>query len=121
MDSKLSRRELIKGTAVGASSVVLGKIPGVEGLAGLVAPPSEPSAEHAMPAAASDTPILPLTSTSDVFIPPHGGGFLKFSFDFPEPSVEFAGFRFSFRLFTFENTYAPDPNSMTVTKEADGI
>ena len=31
--------------------------------------------------------LLPLTSTSDVFIPPRGRGYQKFSFDFPEPSV----------------------------------
>ncbi len=45
-------------------------------------------------------PILPLTSTSEVFIPPRGRAFMKFSFDFPEPSVEFGGLRFGFLVFT---------------------
>src|SRR5437773_801383 len=40
--------------------------------------------------------ILPLTSSSDVFVPPRGRAFQKFSFDFPEPSVEFNGLRFGF-------------------------
>ena len=31
--------------------------------------------------------VLPLTSTSEVHVPPRGRSFMKFSFDFPEPSV----------------------------------
>src|SRR5215475_817512 len=121
MDSKLSRRDLIKGTAVGASGIVLGKIPGVDSLSDRETLLAETSANPAAGAAGGETPILALSSTSDVFIPPHGGGFFKFSFDFPEPSVEFSGLRFSFRLFTFENTYAPDPSLMTVTRPDDGL
>ena len=116
MKSKLSRRDLIKSTAVGASGVVLGKVPGLESFHDEIADTAAATAS-----AEQELAILPLTSTSDVFIPPHGGGFFKFSFDFPEPSVRFAGLRISFRLFTFENTYAPDRDLMTVTQESDGI
>ena len=55
---------------------------------------------------ASTGAILPRTSTSDVFVPPRGRGFMKFSFDFPEPSVAFGGYEFGFRVFTHENTYS---------------
>jgi hypothetical protein len=116
MDSKLTRRELIKVAAAGASGMALGHVTGWNQLDEVAASSTEAAAQSG-----TNTAIIPLTSTSDVFIPPHGGGFLKFSFDFPEPSVEFAGLRFSFRLFTFENTYAPDPSLMTVTQEPDGI
>ncbi len=58
------------------------------------------------PAAPPPAPgILPLTSTSDVWLPPRGRALLKFSYGFPEPSVEFGGLLFSFRIYTFENTY----------------
>jgi hypothetical protein len=67
------------------------------------------------------TAILPLTSTSDVFIPPRGRAFQKFSFDFPEPSVEFAGLRFGFLVFTRENAYALDASAMTAEGSADAL
>src|SRR5437773_7627233 len=68
-----------------------------------------------------DTPILPLTSSSDVFVPPRGRAFQKFSFDFPEPSVEFNGLRFGFLLFSRENVYGLDARAMTATRTADGL
>src|SRR4051812_34096096 len=49
--------------------------------------------------------IVELTSTSEVFIPPRGRAFNKFSFDFPEPAVVFGDHRFGFLIFTEENTY----------------
>jgi hypothetical protein len=116
MDSKLTRRDLLKSAAVGASAVALSHVAGLDKLGDVVEASSGVADESGQTLA-----ILPLTSTSDVFVPPHGGGFLKFSFDFPEPSVEFGGLRFSFRLFTFENTYAPDPNLITVATENDGV
>jgi len=58
--------------------------------------------------------ILPLTSTSDVFVPPRGRAFHKFSFSFPEPSVEFGGLRFAFIVFTRENAYSLDPTAMAL-------
>jgi hypothetical protein len=117
MDNKLSRRDLITSAAAGVSGIALSQMAGLEKLGGVVAAASTNVATDS----AVGTLILPLTSTSDVFVPPHSGGFLKFSFDFPEPSVEFEGLVFSFRLFTFENTYAPDSSLMTVTSEANGI
>src|SRR5262245_29568190 len=52
--------------------------------------------------------IVELTSTSEIFNPPRGRGFMKFSFDFPEPSVVFGDYRFGFLVFTEENAYALD-------------
>ena len=66
-------------------------------------------------------PILPLSSTSEVFVPPRGRAFMKFSFDFPEPSVEFAGLRFGFLVFTRENAYALDPNASAVASTGDAL
>ena len=81
MIDPVSRREWLK--AVGAAG------------AGALLPP--------LPTLLSHAPILPLTSTSDVFVPPRGRAFQKFSFDFPEPSVEFAGLLFGFLVFSREN------------------
>src|ERR1700686_5270164 len=99
--TKISRRELLKGAA-GASCLALAGMPA--------------AAEAPLGAAPSPHPsrILPLTSTSEVFIPPRGASFMKFSYDFPEPAVEWAGLRFSFRLHTFENTYGLDLESIEV-------
>jgi len=52
--------------------------------------------------------VLPLTSTSEVFVPPRGRAFQKFSFDFPEPSIEFRDMRFGFLVFSREN---PTPST----------
>jgi hypothetical protein len=65
--------------------------------------------------------VLPLTSTSEVFVPPRGRAFQKFSFDFPEPSVEFNGLRFGFLLFSRENVYGLDASAMTASPTADGL
>ncbi|HEY6109365.1 MAG TPA: hypothetical protein VIV56_10765 [Gemmatimonadales bacterium] len=83
------------------------KLMGAAG-AGAVIPPL-PSSPFPLP-----PPILPLSSTSDVFVPPRGRAFQKFSFDFPEPSVEFAGLRFGFLVFTRENAYGLDASRMTI-------
>ena len=53
--------------------------------------------------------IVDLTSTSEIFIPPRGRSYMKFSFDFPEPSVAFGDYRFGFLVFTDENTYGARP------------
>jgi len=120
MDEKISRRKLLQGAAVaGAGRLVppaaalLGSAPGEAG--------AKPSPAQTPAQASVQDRILPLTSSSEVFIPPRGQSFLKFSFDFPEPSVEFEGLRFSFRLYTFENTYALDRESTTVEHKGDGI
>jgi hypothetical protein len=66
-------------------------------------------------------PILPLVSTSEVFIPGRGRGFQKFSFDFPEPSVEFAGLRFGFLVFSRENVYGLDGTRMEAEATGDSL
>src|SRR5262249_44536187 len=65
--------------------------------------------------------ILPRTSTTGVFIPPRGRGFMKFSFDCPEPSVAFEGFEFSFRVFTQENTYSLSADHLAVRASDNGL
>ncbi|MFI5207290.1 MAG: hypothetical protein ACHQX4_04645 [Gemmatimonadales bacterium] len=67
------------------------------------------------------SPILPLTSTSEVFVPPRGRSFQSFSFDFPEPSVAFGGLRFAFRVFTGENAYSLDPALMSAEGDDDAL
>jgi len=67
------------------------------------------------------TAILPLTSTSDVFVPPRGRAYDKFSFDFPEPSVPFEGYRFGVLVFTYENAYGLDRDAMHVETTSDGL
>ena len=73
------------------------------------------------PPLTSSVPILPLSSTSEVFVPPRGRAFMKFSFDFPEPSVEFAGLRFGVLVFTRENTYALDPTAIAAAGMEDAL
>jgi len=112
MKSTISRRELLKGAAVGASTLALRDVQAALASAGPV---------HAANQGGSSGRILPLTTSTDVFIPPRGRSFFKFSFDFPEPSVEFGGHRFSFRLYTFENAYSLDPGKLTVQEGPDGL
>lgn len=105
MADDVSRREWLK--AVGAA--------GLGGAAALDGAPDLLADSRSVRALA----VLPLTSTSDVFIPGRGRGFQKFSFSFPEPSVEFGGFTFGFLVFTRENTYALDAGGMTVEATED--
>jgi hypothetical protein len=65
--------------------------------------------------------ILPLTSTSEVYVPPRGRAFTKFSFDFPEPSVSYEGFRLGFLIFTRENAYALNPRKISVSDVPGGL
>jgi hypothetical protein len=111
MSGKISRRDLLKGAAAASASLVPGGGKGARPLTLPLTPAFIPPGER----------VLPLTSTSEVIIPPHGGGFMKFSFDFPEPSVEFEGLKLSFRIYTFENTYGLDLSQMTVENTSDGI
>ncbi len=103
MSYRISRRELLKG--IGAAGAVL----------------SVPAGGAGAAQTATDGTLAPLTSTSGVFVPSRGRAFQKFSFDFPEPSVAFAGCQFAFRVFTHENTYAPDAGHVTVTPAAGGL
>ena len=65
--------------------------------------------------------IVELYSTSDVFIPARGRTWMKFSFDFPEPAVVFGGHRFSFLIFSDENTYALDRARMRASGNGDSL
>ncbi|HEV2173366.1 MAG TPA: hypothetical protein VGR71_07355, partial [Nitrospira sp.] len=121
MKKRISRRDLLKtGLAAGASSLVF---PGAKEIAAAPPPALPVAAEQASATqtAPPDGNIVPLTSSSDVYLPPRGRSFFKFSFDFPEPSVSFQGMLFSFRLYTFENTYGLDRDHLTVEKTAGGI
>ena len=116
MEKKLSRRELLRSAA--GASLALSGIPALRKVrtADTLSTASAPVASSP-----ASNPILPLTSTSEVIIPPRGVSFMKFSYDFPEPAVEFGGLRFSFRLHTFENTYGLDRRAITVQAVPSGL
>ena len=98
MSEPRSRRRLLKELGVlGAASAVLR---GTRERAAIA--PGAGVPQPSGPVAADGT-IRPRTSTTDVWIPPRGRSFQKFSFDFPEPAVAFDGYEFSFRVFTHEN------------------
>ncbi len=105
MGHRISRRTLLK--TVGAAGVGAAVGARLETIAD-AAPLQGPSP--------TDGEILPLTSTSDVFVPPRGRAFQKFSFDSPEPSVVFNNFKIGVLVFTYENTYAMDPARIRVTR-----
>ena len=104
MPDELSRREWMKIVGVASAGSVLAN-----------------TANASLPESARGAEILSLTSTSEVFIPPRGRAFNKFSFDFPEPAVAYDGLRFSFLIFTRENAYAMDAQKMTATETAGGM
>lgn len=126
MTGPFSRRDWIKTVgAVGAGAIVpLDALDaGTSGAAlGEAAAPSW-SAPPPLPVRELHAPgdIVDLSSTSDVFIPPRGNSLMKFSFDFPEPSVVFGDHRFSFLVFTEENTYAMDRARMRATGNGDAL
>jgi len=104
MSDSLSRRDLLKAMgAAGAASAL------------------PPSSLLPAPSLTRRATILPLSSSSDVFIPGRGRGFQKLSFDFPEPSVEFAGYQFGFRVFTRENIYGLDQSRMEVDDNGETL
>ena len=111
MKKRISRRDLLKTSlAAGMTSLV---------------PFDSQAVPHTGDAtnvdSAGEGSIVPLTCTSGVYIPPRGESFFKFSYDFPEPSLTFQGMQFSFRIYTFENTYALDAASMKVEQTAGGL
>ena len=116
MDEKITRREVLKSVAAGASGLAINKFWPMT-----PSPLDEGSKLVGVASHGADERILPLTSTSGVFIPPRGDSFFKFSFDFPEPSVQFEDLQLSFRFFTFENTYALDRSLMTLEDAPDGL
>ncbi len=100
MEDKFSRREWMEALALAGAT---------------------PAIASSVQSGASAPEILPLTCNSGVFIPPRGQSYLKFSFDFPEPSVAFDGLQFSFRIYTLENTYALDGSQLHAENTVDGI
>jgi hypothetical protein len=102
MSDPLSRRDFVRLTGVAGGASLL-------------------PAGAAAAALAQGPAILPLTSTSEVFVPSRGNGFQRFSFDFPEPSVEFGGLRFAFLVFTRENVYGLDQARMAVETGPDAL
>ncbi len=121
MTEPYSRRDWIK--TVGAVSA--GALVRFDAVAGAAHPtlsaPRTPPAPLAVRDVYAPGEIVELYSTSDVFIPPRGDSFMKFSFDFPEPGVVFGEHRFSFLLFTEENTYSLDRSLMRASGNADAL
>ena len=115
MSESMSRRDMLK--TLGAAGAA-GLVPAASGAMNAL---GNTGAIHPPPAPGAPVEILPLVSTSEVFIPPRGRGFDKFSFDFPEPSVPFAGLRFGFIVFTRENAYALDPAAMRANVDGDAL
>ena len=115
MTDSISRRDLIKGLgAIGASGLLK------SANASESATSAPASINRSLPRVAlTDGEITALNSTSEVFIPPRGRGFMKFSFDFPEPVVAFGEHRFGFLVFTSENTYGLDREKMKVEVDGD--
>lgn len=118
MTQPFSRRDWIK--TVGAA----GALAPLDLMHGVAAEPPA-AATTLAPLAVRDVyapgDILDLSSTSDVFIPPRGASFMKFSFDFPEPAVVFGEHRFSFLLFTEENTYTLDRALMRASGTGEAL
>jgi hypothetical protein len=111
MTDELSRRDWMKIVGAAGAGSVLATNSAAAG-----------TAEAAAPAAnAARAEILPLSSTSEVFVPPRGRAFNKFSFDFPEPSVAFDNLRFGFIVFGRDNAYAMDPHGMEATATPGGM
>ena len=116
MSDFVSRRDWLKTVGVvGAGAVVSRDALDAEPLTSATAPP--------LASAVSQNPgdIIELTSTSEIFIPPRGRSYMKFSFDFPEPSVAFGDYRFGFLIFTDENTYGLDRSALRAEGNADAL
>jgi hypothetical protein len=108
MTKKISRRTVLATMgAAGAAGLKLHEAP--------IAANSRDAAPH------TTGEILPLTSTSGVLMPTPGRGFMKFSYDFPEPSVAFESYQFGFRINTYENVYTLDASKMSVETKVDGL
>ena len=99
--SDISRRDWLKDVAAAGAG------------AAFVAAPQTPARTPA------NGTVAAKTSTSDIFVPPRGRSFQKFSFDFPEPSVALDGYEFGFRIFTHENVYGLVAEAMSV-RPVDG-
>jgi len=116
MSESFSRRDWLKTVgAAGVGASIPGELIDAQPAMGST---SQPIASQTAPAPGD---IVELYSTSDVFIPPRGRSFMKFSFDFPEPGVVFGDHRFSFLIFTDENTYSLDRSRMQAKANGDSL
>jgi hypothetical protein len=114
MSSDFTRRDWLKTVgAAGAGALVPIDIAAAS--LGGADKPISPATNHA------PGDIVDLTSTSEIFTPPRGRSYMKFSFDFPEPSVAFGDYRFGFLVFTNENTYGLDRSKMRVEGNGDAL
>ena len=111
MADELSRRDWMKIVGAAGAGSVLATNSAAAGTAAAAAPAAD----------AARAEFIPLTSTSEVFVPPRGRAFNKFSFDFPEPSVAFDNLRFGFIVFGRDNAYAMDPHGMEATATPGGM
>jgi len=118
MSDFISRRDWLKVLGLAGASTLLSR----DAAASPMLPAlSAPAPTAPLPARLTTGEILPLSSTSEIFIPPRGRGFQKFSFDFPEPSVAFGDYTFGFLVFTDENTYGLDRAKMKVEGNDDAL
>jgi len=120
MSDSVSRRDWLKTVGVvGAGALVSPDalhLPASLTAQAVPAPGTATAAVHQDPGS-----IVDLSSTSEIFIPPRGRGYMKFSFDFPEPSVTFGDYRFGFLVFTDENTYGLDRSKMKVEGNGNAL
>jgi hypothetical protein len=115
MDGEISRRDWLKTvSAAGAGALVPPEV--LINRLGDASPVIPVSAARHSPG-----DIVDLTSTSEIFTPPRGRSFMKFSFDFPEPSVSFGDYRFGFLVFTDENTYGLDRSKLRAAISGDAL
>jgi len=114
MTEPFSRRDFVKTVGAGAL-IPLGASDSAASASPVANAPLAPRTIHA------SGDIVELYSTSDVYTPARGNSYMRFSFDFPEPAVVFGGHRFSFLLFTDENTYALDRALMRATGTDDAL
>ena len=114
----INRRDWLKSIGAAAS---VGAIAPLDALGNIETPRAERPAPLAVVTHYAPGDIVELDSTSDVFTPARGRTWMKFSFDFPEPSVVFGNHRFSFLVFTDENTYALDRSRMQARGTGDAV
>ena len=115
----LSRRDWLRTLGVAG----VGALTPLEKLATAARPERNMAPATALEVATLRAPgdIVELYSTSDVFTPARGRTWMKFSFDFPEPAIVFGDHRFSFLVFTDENTYGLDRSRMRATGTSEAL
>ena len=115
----LSRRDWLRTLGVAG----VGALTPLEKLATAARPQRNMAPATALEVATLRAPgdIVELYSTSDVFTPARGRTWMKFSFDFPEPAIVFGDHRFSFLVFTDENTYGLDRSRMRATGTSEAL